>query len=366
MKIGILTHYQAESHGALLQHYALTQYLREQGHEVYTLTYPKSMDFASDSDRKKFSIGLSSLPYYLREHLLKKGPGYVWTMARKHFVLRSFLRKNFQFLSFDSCRADAAVVGSDEVWSLQLGMNSMMFAHGVDTPRILSYAPSFGQTGLSEIEARGCGESIRDGLGKFDSLSARDPASRDIARTLSGRPVELVCDPVMLYGFQEELTACAQMSRRKYVVVYAYASNMNEAERADEIRSYARSIGAQVYSLGAYHGWCDRQIVCDPLEMLSWFRGAEAVFTDTFHGTLCAFLTHTAMAVYVRATNSVKLEHLLSVLNLRDRKVTAQRTVADILSEPIDFDALRQASAPFIDSSAAYLAQALLPAAANQ
>lgn len=359
MKIGILTHYQAESHGALLQLYALTRYLKQRGHEVYTLTYSRNMDFASEADRKKFSVGLSSVPYYLREYLLQKGPGYVWTMLRRHFVLRRFLRKQFRFLPYDSCRADAAIVGSDEVWSLQLGMNTMLFAHGVDARKILSYAPSFGQTELSGIVARGCVEPIREGLEKFDSLSARDPSACELVRTLSGRPAELVCDPVLLYGFREELSACRRMTQEKYVLVYAYAGSMNGPERIKEIRGYARSIDARVYSLGAYHGWCDRQIVCDPLEMLSWFRGAEAVFTDTFHGTLCAFLTHTAMAVYVLATNSVKLAHLLSVLNLQSRQITARRTAADILSEPLDFDTLRQACAPFTDRSAAFLDRAL-------
>lgn len=49
MKIGILTHYQVESHGACLQHYALTHYLQALGHDVYVLSCHINIDFANDN-----------------------------------------------------------------------------------------------------------------------------------------------------------------------------------------------------------------------------------------------------------------------------------------------------------------------------
>lgn len=359
MKIGILTHYQVESHGAVLQHYALTKYLQQAGHEVHTLSYPKSLDFAGGSDQKKFAVGLRSIPFYIKEYLLKLGVPFVRTMARKHFTLKGFSQNSFSFLPYAKGGVDTAIVGSDEVWSLQLGANMMMYGHGVDASRIIAYAPSFGQTSVSDIAAHRCTALIKSGLESFDALSVRDLGSQAVARTLTGEAPVLVCDPVLLYGFSEELAACRKMTDKKYVVVYAYNSNMNEPERIREIRQYARSIGAKVYSVGAFHKWCDKQINCDPIEMLYWFKGAQAVFTDTFHGTISAFLGHTPMAVYVRDTNSVKLDHLLQVLGLERRKVSAERDICRIMAEPVDFDALERSFAPFRQNSAAWLEQAL-------
>lgn len=358
MKIGILTHYQVESHGALLQHYALTEVLRQMGHDVYTLTYNKNLDFASRKDGKKFSVGLGSVPFYIQEYLLKKGPNFVWTMARKHFVLRAF-QQRFQFSHYAHSGMDMVVVGSDEVWSIQLGANMMMYGHGVDTKRLISYAPSFGQTTPEELDAHRCGALVAGGLGTFDALSVRDPGSMEIVRRLTGKEAKLVCDPALLYGFEKELLAYHKMTSRKYVAVYGYNSNMNEPERVEEIRRYARSIGAKVYSIGAFHKWCDKQITCDPIELLYWFKGAEAVFTDTFHGTISALLGHTPMAVYVRDTNNVKLEHLLQVLNLERRRVTGDRTIETIMAETLDFEKLHRGIADFRAESAAWLKSAL-------
>lgn len=359
MKIGILTHYQVESHGAVLQHYALTEYLRQAGHEVYTLSYPKSLDFARKDEQKKFSVGLGSVSFYVKEYLLKLGVSFVWTMARKHFLLQDFNKKHFQFLPYAQGDLDLAIVGSDEVWSLQLGANMMMYGHGVDAKRCLAYAPSFGQTNVSHITQRNCKALIRSGLESFSALSVRDLGSADIVRELTGREPMLVCDPVLLYGFEKELAAYHPMTNEKYVVVYAYNSNLNEPDRVEQIRAYARSIGAKVYSVGAFHKWCDKQIACDPIEMLYWFKGAEAVFTDTFHGTITAYLGETPMAVYVRETNNVKLDHLLQVLGLEHRKVTKDRTIQEILAEPIDFARLQRSFAPFRQASGKWLQEQL-------
>lgn len=340
MRIGILTHHQVLSHGALLQHYALTRYLQKLGHEVYTLTYDKNMDFADKKDQQKFSVGIKSIPFYIQEYLCKKGPNFVWTMFKKHMQLQEFSRKHFSFLPYVQGDVDLAIVGSDEVWSLQLGYNPMMFGHAVNAKCLISYAPSFGQTTITEMITRNCIALITSGISCMDAVSVRDKGSADIVYSLTGSLPHIVCDPVLLYGFDEELAAYQRLCNEKYVVVYGYNSNMNELERVNAIRQYAKQCDAKVYSLGAYHRWCDKQIMCDPIEFLYWIKGAEAVFTDTFHGTIGSYLCRTPMVVYVRDTNNVKLDHLLSLLQLEDRKVTKERDIYTILAENVMFDRL--------------------------
>jgi hypothetical protein len=359
MKIGILTHYQVESHGACLQHYAMTKYLQQMGHEPFTLSYSKNLDFSSSSDRQKFGMNMKSIPYYLKECLLKKGPNFVWTMFRKHTLLRNFNKQNFKFAPYSCCGMDTALVGSDEVWSIQLGVNIMMYGHAVDAKKKISYAPSFGQTKISDIERWHCRPLIESGIKAFNAISVRDQGSQAVVQELTGIKPTLVCDPVLLYGFEKEMAAYHPMTNKKYVVVYGYNSNMNEPDRIEDIRKYAAQIGAKVYSVGAFHKWCDKQIACDPIEMLYWFKGAEAVFTDTFHGTISAFLGETPIAVYVRDTNNVKLDHLLQTLGLEDRKVTADRSIFEIMKKQIDFSGLKKAFEPVRKESAAYLFEAL-------
>lgn len=52
MKVGILTHYNVSSHGALLQMYGLKKALEEFGHEVFILTYTRNLDFIDEATKK--------------------------------------------------------------------------------------------------------------------------------------------------------------------------------------------------------------------------------------------------------------------------------------------------------------------------
>ena len=70
-----------------------------------------------------------------------------------------------------SGKLDCTIVGADEVFALENGVNFVMFGHGITSPKIIAYAPSAGQTDLSRVERFGCKELIISGLGKFESLS---------------------------------------------------------------------------------------------------------------------------------------------------------------------------------------------------
>ena len=73
MKIGILTHYNVNNQGAQLQLFALNQVIKDMGHEPYVLTYTKNYDFAAPEIKLRNNISPSSVPYILKEFLLKKG-----------------------------------------------------------------------------------------------------------------------------------------------------------------------------------------------------------------------------------------------------------------------------------------------------
>lgn len=51
MKVGILTHYNVSSQGALLQMYGLKKALEEFGHEVFILTYTRNLDFIDEATK---------------------------------------------------------------------------------------------------------------------------------------------------------------------------------------------------------------------------------------------------------------------------------------------------------------------------
>lgn len=356
MKIGILTHYNVSSHGALLQLYAMQQVLQEMGHDVFVLTYNKNFDLLDEDAKKRFSASLKNIPYYLKKYMGEDGFGCLVYQYKKQKILSAFRKKYFSMIPYTkSGDLDCVIVGADEVFSLENGIDMMMFGHGITSKRIIGYAPSFGQTNLDRIEKFGFKELIQSGFRKFNSLSARDEGTRQIIETIQGMQVPIVCDPALLYKFSLKKR---QVVRKKYIVVYSYQSNFKDNARNKAIIEYARKTDCELWSVGVYYKWCDKHINCNPLEMLQIFHNAELIITDTFHGTISACIVHTPMVVFARANNSMKIDHLLKLLSLEDRKAINPEDLNRIINKPVQFDAidstvdqLRFAGKAFLTSS---------------
>lgn len=357
MKIGILTHYNVSSHGAILQMYALQEELKANGHDVFILTYNRNLDFVDKDTKKRFSASIKNLPYYLSSYVGKDGVGCLFYQRKKQKILERFKEKHFKMIPYtDSGILDCVIVGADEVFALENGINIMMFGHCITAKRIIAYAPSAGQTNMRRIEDYGCKEIIQSGLSRFNALSARDNGTKMIIDELTGQDVPIVCDPALLYKFSHP----NKYSKKKYIVVYSYQSNFKDQDRISKIKKYAKKNGCELWSVGVYYKWCDKQINCDPLEMISVFANAEVVITDTFHGTITSYIAHTPMAVYVREDNNVKLDFLLKAIGIQDRKVNEHTQIDSILEQEIDFDQIDKNVEAFRRDSHFYLEKALI------
>ncbi len=363
MRVGILTHYDVNNQGAQLQLYATYHWLQDQGHEPIVLTYRKNYDFVPELEQRN-QIRVSSVPYILKHFLLEKGVGLTWHNVRKYLTNKHFRKQHFRFGSYCLADIDAAIVGADEVFSLELGVNMMMYGHGVNTDRMIAYAPSFGQTDLARIDQFHCRHLIASGLKPFAALSARDERTRQIMEYLTGRSVGIVCDPVLLYEFPlSEYRMPKGTPREAYMVVYSYDARFVSASEKEAIMAFAGSHGLKTVSVGTYHGWCDVNIACNALEWLKCFEGAQCVVTDTFHGTIAAAITNRPAALFYSPTvNSSKMLDLIHRLGLDDRlmKEISQLELERIFSQKQDMGRLNENIRRFRKESCEYLTQSLM------
>lgn len=338
MKIGILTHYSVNNQGAVLQMYALCKVIEQIGHEPFVLTYNKNFDFADEKTRKKYTIGFSSYPYFFKEYLLRQGAGITCFNVRKHRILSDFKKRSFRFQPYALFRTDAAIVGSDEVFSIPVGINAMMYGHGICSDRLVAYAPSFGQTEEEDISVFHCRELISSGLDKFQAISARDEHTRQLIEALCGRRAQIVCDPALLYDFTADPQRDIRGIRSPYLLVYSYDRSMNEETEVSCIRHYAYAHGLKTVSAGTYHKWCDMNIACDPLDWLEYFRHAQCCVVDTYHGLIAAAISGCPMAVKIRRINENKLSYLTRQLGLESRAMRNIETDLErILAHKMDF-----------------------------
>lgn len=362
MKIGILTHYDVNNQGAQLQLYAMYKYLEKLGHESVVLTYKKNYDFIPDLERRN-QITLASVPYIIKNFLIAKGIRLTWHNVRKYRVNKSFRINNLRHASY--CLADigAAVVGADEVFSLELGVNMMMFGHGVNTSNMIAYAPSCGQTDINRIEYYHCRNLMASGLSGFKALSARDARTQNIIKELTGRDAGIVCDPAILYEFPiDNFKVPDGTPKQDYMVVYSYDARFTSPDEIRAIKDYANKHNLKTVSVGTYHGWCDKNIVCNALEWLKCIAGAKLVVTDTFHGTIASAITNRPVAIhYSQQVNSSKMLDLVMRLGLEDRmlKNIASDELERVFAREQDMDRLNQRIAELREESDRYLRQAI-------
>lgn len=358
MKIGILTHYTVNNQGAQLQLAAMYEFLRQLGHTPVVLTYEKNFDF-DRSEQKRNSGSFRALPYYVKNYLLNKGLGLTLFNVRKVLKHKEALRQ-YDFLPYNADSMDAIIIGSDEVFSIDVGCNRMMYGYDLKAPAI-AYAPAFGRTTETVLRNFGCYDLVAEGLKGLKFLSARDVHTQQMILSLTGRNVPLVCDPVLLYD-GSAFRAKIRPIKAPYMIVYSYDRNMILPEEIDGVRAYAQKNGLLTVSLGTYHAWCDKNIVCNALEWYAYFKNAACVITDTFHGAVVGMKNHCNLAVYVRESiNKFKLLSLLEETGLSHRRLPnlSESSLDMITSTPIVYEETDKRIEAMIERSRIYLEEAL-------
>lgn len=74
--------------------------------------------------------------------------------------------------------------------------------------KIISYAASFGNTGIKELRRFDVQDEIAELLKKFTAISVRDKNSEAIVKELTGKMPQKHLDPVLIYDYKKEVTSC--------------------------------------------------------------------------------------------------------------------------------------------------------------
>lgn len=338
MKIGIITHYDVHNHGAVLQMYALEKVLENFENEVRGLTFHKNYDFLESYAENKYNISLKSIPYYIG-YLFEKGFKKTYFNYKKKQILDNFKSSNKMIgeKSSETKNLDMVFIGSDEVFSIEAGLTPEFWGNNIDCKNIFSYAGCFGPTTLEFIKEKNAEEFIKNGINNLKDISVRDENSKNIIETLSDRKATLVCDPVILYGYIKEKENFNKKFNEKYILVYSYDNNMNKENEINNIKNFAKEHDCKIYSVGFYHEWCDKNINCDPIELLEYIKNAEYVLTDTFHGTVMSLIMNTQFVTKVH-TNSNKLGFLLKEYKCTDRITKDFSDTKKIILNKIDYE----------------------------
>ena len=348
-KVGIMSMQRIANYGSFLQAYALKQLIEEVGCNVEFVDYHVGAPvIAENADSKnkfirKLEKGLETFQY--------QAP-----LSHKLSFIRykqSFVKKYMPLLEITdemnyNPTLDCLVIGSDEVFNCiqknsNVGYSTELFGKDNRADRLITYAASFGNTTLEKLEKYQKAGEVGNLLKEFDAISVRDANSGSIVEQFTGEEPVYNLDPVLTYDYMNCCDRIPQIeATEKYLILYAYAGRISN-EEADWIAEYAKKKNLKVYAIGGIQKCADRFVDCSPFEVLAYFRNAEEVITDTFHGSIFSVITHRPFTTLIRKSvgnsygNEEKLSDLLNRLVLTERMTTKVEDTERINQQPIDY-----------------------------
>lgn len=330
MEIGILTFHCAHNYGAVLQCYAMQEFLRNEGYNVEIINYrPKCITqpyVLFDMRRfvhKKPNVMIKRI---IKELLILRNRYIRWRGFNKFINDYLLLGEPVNRHSIPS-KFDVYIVGSDQIWNSGIlggidGIYFCEFPFDKKERKYIAYAASKGSANLNKDEIH----FYKHSLSKFDYVSVRESDLQEVLQSHMDKPIKCVLDPTLLAPkhIWDNLISTGTREN-KYVVVYQVRNHNKTIQIANHI---AKQIGADVKILVAWLEINRENMYQDaaPTEFVDLIRNASCVVTTSFHGTAFS-------VIFNRPFYTVKLEDgadsrslsLLQSIGLEDRLISVDQ-----------------------------------------
>lgn len=348
-KVGIMSMQRIANYGSFLQAYALKQLIEEVGCNVEFVDYhvgaPVITENADSKNKvvRKIEKGLETFRY--RAPLAHKLSfiRYKQSFAQKYMPLLEITDE----MNYNPT-VDCLVIGSDEVFNCiqknsNVGYSPELFGKNNHAKKLITYAASFVQKSRQTSSTKLRLHWPFYTFPAFPMWYYRNANSGTIVEQLTGKEPVYNLDPVLTYDYMNCCGKIPQVqNNEKYLILYAYAGRISNDE-ADWIAAYAKKKNLKVYAIGGIQKCADRFVDCSPFEVLAYFRNAEEVITDTFHGSIFSVITHRPFTTLIRKSvgnsygNEEKLSDLLKRLGLVNRMTTKIEDAENINEKAIDY-----------------------------
>lgn len=317
-KTGILTFHRALNYGAVLQAYALQKTITRLGAECELVDYvcPKITH-----DYKPFRIEKGSFAKSFAKSTVMCRRRAKRAAAFKPFF-ENYLVKSKESYSPESIKEaagkyDVFITGSDQVWSPRcVGFDPAYFLTFADSRQKYSYAASFA---VSELPPEQIDE-YKSRLKDFQAYSVREQSGVKLVKELTGKTAMTHLDPSLLLSREEWSKIAVKKLDKPYILIFA-------GQPPYELVNQALKLGAEK-NLPVYQLWdapklkktAVEHIVAPTVEeFVGYFKNAEYVFTNSFHGTAFSVIFNKNLFVECkhRAGKNIRAEELLKAVGIR-------------------------------------------------
>lgn len=359
MKIGILTFHCSHNYGAMIQAYAMQEYLASRNCEVSIIDYrPDYIINSFIRDGSWLSCFSSGIGQTLKNLVFKFSLGSI--MRKRFDNFDCFMNDRMRLCEFSipeiSKSFDSILIGSDQVWNPKItgGTFDDIFFGVPFECKVFSYAASCKPSELTSAQMG----MMRDNLKSLYGIGVREQSLQQRLIETGVRNVCLNVDPTLLAGRSVyEKFDLSRPIKARYVLVYEINYHPEVESMA---REYAAMLGRDVRVISLV-GFIHRKRrskdydnVASPEKFVAYICNAECVFTTSFHGTALSIVFEKQFfAVRQGTSNDDRIQSLLCQLGLNQRFIDRSqvKSTMDIDYKAVDekLEQIRKLSEDYIN-----------------
>lgn len=380
-KIALLSVFDVNNYGSMLQTYAMQQVLTQLGCESEIINYKRKSlksQFLRIFDKTLLKAKLNFLYRDFYGKYVDKELGAYF--KNRDIVFDSFVLEycklsdvihNRTELTKKMYDYDTVLVGSDQVWNptnLKKDYYTMTFVPS--EIKKVAYSSSFGVSSIPKNQK----EVTAKYLSRIDYIGVRELSGKKIIGELTGRDVPVVADPTILLSNDSwaEIIDDKPLIEKDYIMCYFLGSN---PKHRDFVRKLKIMTGFDIVTIPH----CDGIVKADfgfgdiipqsvgPKEFLNLMKNAKYVCTDSFHCCVFAMLNKIDFFVFSRfghkanksASTNSRIHSFLSITGLESRLMDDDAIPTLGLMQSVDYSLVTLELEKLRENSFDYLYTAL-------
>ncbi|MBQ6564958.1 MAG: polysaccharide pyruvyl transferase family protein [Clostridia bacterium] len=346
-RAGVMSFLHNGNYGSILQAYALERVIESLHVEVEHIDY-----VPNQKEKLKNLITCGNSPSLIFEGMRKRSVPGAQARAealdafRKRKLHLSERCHNHEDLVKIADHYDVLIAGSDQIWSPSW-LNPAYFLDFSETKAKIAYACSLG---VKTMPGKRKAELMASLLSQFQSISVREDEGAELIHQMTGRPAEVLPDPVLLLTPEEWLEFGEQAERGNgKLLCYMIGSN---PQYWDRVRRTAELLELEPLVIPMTEESRAQKMECidglSPEGFVGLFAGSSYVITDSFHGAMFSTIfskQHTVLRRYDDSDKESKnsridqIQRLLGYVSMdacRPDNWTAQ-LIADLRKKGLEY-----------------------------
>lgn len=313
-------------------------------------------------------------------HTGKEIPEYVggFLPEKNRGILAANMELSYRYMETNDMRdiADTVVVGSDILWNKEMmsdyGTYRIYSLAFFEKMKKISYGTSMGTREGFPIDRL---QLFKDDIKEYQAVSVRERWAVEWLANKLNVEADVVVDPVFLLDKEEYIELCREVEMNESSQVLMYFLYMDESH-AEFVRLCENKLHLKVTVIVDWGRLENRTVefstyglddkltkVLDISEWLWYFRNAEYIVTDSWHGACFATIFEKKfLALPTRMTD--RFETLTGIAELENRFVDFENEkdwerYIDLLKEDINYDKVQCSMREHIEFSKRWLRSAL-------